>query len=120
MKHVSAFFDVPLRLLEGLTSDIVEQVYSAHTGGMLAGGGLVGFGFGICTRGILRGLQRFGASAEQQIALTLACGYLSFYVANAPCKVSGEPPASGWCGVLGKQVQIAVSPGLPSQVGVQS
>jgi len=56
---------------------------------LAVGGGLVGFGFGICTRGILRGLQRFGASAEQQIALTLACGYLSFYVANAPCKVSG-------------------------------
>ena len=54
----------------------------------------MGIGFGFCTRMILRGLQRFGASAEQQIALTLACGYLSFYVANAPCKVSGEQPRS--------------------------
>lgn len=54
----------------------------------------MGVGFGFCTRMILRGLQRFGASAEQQIALTLACGYLSFYVANAPCKVSGEQGAA--------------------------
>lgn len=54
-----------------------------------AGGGLIGIGYGIATRFILRFLQRFGATAEQQIALTLACGYLSFYTANAPAKVSG-------------------------------
>ncbi len=54
-----------------------------------AGGGLIGLGYGVATRFILRFLQRFGATAEQQIALTLACGYLSFYTANAPAKVSG-------------------------------
>jgi NhaP-type Na+/H+ or K+/H+ antiporter len=56
---------------------------------LLPGGGLIGVGFGIATRFILRFLQRFGATAEQQIALTLACGYLSFYTANSPAKVSG-------------------------------
>ena len=56
---------------------------------LLPGGGLIGFGFGIATRFILRFLQRFGATAEQQIALTLACGYLSFYTANSPAEVSG-------------------------------
>lgn len=50
---------------------------------------MIGMAFGVCTRAVLRRLQRYGATAEQQIALTLACGYLAFYVANAPCKVSG-------------------------------
>lgn len=54
------------------------------------GGFLIGMGFGVCTRTILRFLQRYGATDEQQIALTLALGYLVFYTANAPCKVSGR------------------------------
>lgn len=56
---------------------------------LCAGGGLIGLAFGIATRYTLRILQRFGASFEQQIALTFACGYLSFYVANAPASKSG-------------------------------
>lgn len=59
---------------------------------LLPGGGLIGIGYGMATRFILRFLQRFGATAEQQIALTLACGYLSFYTANSPAKVSGGVP----------------------------
>jgi len=54
-----------------------------------AGGGLIGFGFGFVTRLLLRGMQRWGASAEQQIALTVAGGYLVFYTANSPADVSG-------------------------------
>jgi NhaP-type Na+/H+ or K+/H+ antiporter len=59
---------------------------------LVPGGGLIGIGYGIATRFTLRFLQRFGATAEQQIALTLACGYLSFYTANSPAKVSGGNP----------------------------
>ena len=54
-----------------------------------SGGGLIGFGFGFVTRLLLRGMQRWGASAEQQIALTVAGGYLVFYTANSPADVSG-------------------------------
>ena len=57
---------------------------------MAAGGSLIGIAFGIATRHILGILQRVGASAEQQIALTLAAGYLVFYTANSPAKVSGQ------------------------------
>ena len=56
----------------------------------VAGGGLIGFGFGVVTRLLLRGMQRWGASAEQQIALTVAGGYLVFYTANSPANVSGS------------------------------
>lgn len=59
------------------------------TAWLTAGGFCIGIAFGVCTRTILRFLQRYGATAEQQIALTLALGYLAFYTANAPCKVSG-------------------------------
>ncbi len=57
------------------------------------GGGLIGFGFGFITRLLLRVMQRWGASAEQQIALTVAGGYLVFYTANSPADVSG---VLGW------------------------
>lgn len=65
---------------------VFKAAFPFHTGG-----GLIGLAYGITTRFILRFLQRFGATAEQQIALTLACGYLSFYTANAPAHVSGVP-----------------------------
>ena len=75
-------------------SDITARRVTTH---FLAvtGGGLIGVGFGLATRFTLRFLQRFGATSEQQIALTLASGYLSFYVANAPCKVSGGDGCRG-------------------------
>ena len=64
---------------------------------ILAGGALIGLAFGISTRWLLRFLQRWGASAEQQIALTLAAGYLVFYTANSPAAVSGELPQTILC-----------------------
>ena len=74
---------------------------------LLPGGGLIGFAYGVATRFILRFLQRFGATAEQQIALTLACGYLSFYTANSPAKVSGRPPEAQGSGGVGIQCKAA-------------
>jgi NhaP-type Na+/H+ or K+/H+ antiporter len=80
--------DAVLALMSPLNTKSVDTALMGLTISC-PGGGLIGIGFGIATRFILRFLQRFGATAEQQIALTLACGYLSFYTANAPAKVSG-------------------------------
>ncbi len=55
----------------------------------IAGGALIGFGFGVCTRLLLRIMRRWGATSEQQIAITLAGVYLAFYTANSPAHVSG-------------------------------
>ena len=58
-----------------------------------AGGFLIGIAFGIGTRYVLRWMRHLGAGIEQQVALTFALGYLSFYTANGPAAVSGAPRA---------------------------
>ena len=63
-----------------------------HTGGFL-----IGMAFGIGTRYALRFMRHLGAGIEQQVALTFALGYLSFYTANGPAGVSG--PAQGYMSV---------------------
>lgn len=57
-----------------------------------AGGFLIGMAFGIGTRYVLRWMRHLGAGIEQQVALTFALGYLSFYTANGPAGVSGGAP----------------------------
>jgi hypothetical protein len=59
---------------------------------LAAGGLLIGIAFGIGTRYVLRWMRHLGAGIEQQVALTFALGYLSFYTANGPAAVSGAPP----------------------------
>jgi hypothetical protein len=59
---------------------------------MRAGGGLIGLGFGIAMRYVLRWMRHLGAGIEQQVAMTFACGYLAYYTANAPAAVSGASP----------------------------
>ena len=54
-----------------------------------AGGGLIGLGFGIAMRYVLRWMRHLGAGLEQQVAMTFAGGYLAYYTANAPAEVSG-------------------------------
>ena len=54
-----------------------------------AGGAAIGLGFGIAMRYILRWMRHGGAGIEQQVALTFAVGYLSYYTANAPANFSG-------------------------------
>ena len=44
-------------------------------------------------RYVLRWMRHGGAGIEQQVALTFAVGYLSYYTANAPANVSGLQPA---------------------------
>ena len=65
------------------------------------GGAAIGLAFGIAMRYVLRWMRHGGAGIEQQVALTFAVGYLSYYTANAPANFSG---ASGklqyWSGVL--------------------
>ncbi len=56
---------------------------------LAVGGALIGLGFGIVMRYILRWMRHLGAGIEQQVAMTFAIGYLSYYTANAPAHVSG-------------------------------
>lgn len=56
---------------------------------LAVGGGLIGLAFGITMRYILRWMRHLGAGIEQQVAMTFAIGYLSYYTANAPAHVSG-------------------------------
>jgi hypothetical protein len=37
-------------------------------------------------------MRHLGAGIEQQVAMTFAVGYLSYYTANAPAQVSGGMP----------------------------
>lgn len=53
------------------------------------GGGLIGLAFGVAMRYVLRWMRHLGAGLEQQVAMTFAVGYLSYYTANAPAGVSG-------------------------------
>ena len=55
-----------------------------------AGGVLIGLAFGVAVRWLLRFLRRRDAGRDQQICLTLAAAYLSFYIANSPAQVSGK------------------------------
>ena len=55
-----------------------------------AGGFLTGIVYGFCTQLLLKWMRRLGATTDQQIALTFACAYLSFYTANGPIGVSGD------------------------------
>ena len=55
-----------------------------------AGGLGIGLAFGIACRYVLRFMRYMGASIEQQISLTVALAYLSYYTANAPAHVSGH------------------------------
>lgn len=54
-----------------------------------AGGFAFGLAFGWVTQMMLRYMRRHGLGREQQIALTLAMGYMVYYVANSPGKASG-------------------------------
>ena len=54
-------------------------------------GGLgIGIAFGIACRYILRFMRYMNASIDQQVGLTLALAYLSYYTANSPARVSGD------------------------------
>lgn len=58
---------------------------------VLALGGVgVGLACGVLMHMLMRWMARTGTHTDVVLALTLAGGYLSFYVANAPCQVSGE------------------------------
>ena len=55
---------------------------------------LIGLAFGVAVRWLLGWMRQRGAGRDQQICLTLAVAYLSFYVANSPADVSGQPITS--------------------------
>ncbi len=50
----------------------------------------IGLAFGIVMQYTLRILRRIGGTYDQQVGLTLAGAYLSYYTANAPCNFSGN------------------------------
>jgi len=52
---------------------------------------LIGLAFGVTVRWLLSWMRQRDAGRDQQICLTLAVAYLSFYVANSPANVSGQP-----------------------------
>ena len=56
--------------------------------------------YGFCTQLLLKWMRRLGATTDQQIALTFACAYLSFYTANGPINVSGDHVVSADSGLL--------------------
>ena len=62
-----------------------------------AGGLGIGLAFGIACRYMLRFMRYMNASIDQQVGLTLALAYLSYYVANSPAAVSGKLPSSQSC-----------------------
>ncbi|PRW44236.1 Sodium hydrogen exchanger 7 [Chlorella sorokiniana] len=70
----------PLAVLPLLGAEIAQ---------LAAGGVAVGLAAGWLTRRLLRLLRWFGASASQEVATIVAVGYLAFYLANAPLRVSG-------------------------------
>lgn len=49
------------------------------------GGAAIGLAFGVATRLVLKWMHRRGHKAPEQLALTVAVPFLSFYVANGPC-----------------------------------
>ena len=58
------------------------------------GGAAIGLAFGVATRLVLKWMHRRGHKAPEQLALTVAVPFLSFYVANGPC-ARMTPPAVG-------------------------
>ncbi|EIE21844.1 hypothetical protein COCSUDRAFT_56295 [Coccomyxa subellipsoidea C-169] len=88
------FFRMVKRMQNGKTaSDLgfFEQMLEiASSICWLAFGGVVlGLAFGVLTRLVLRLMHRRGHKAPEQLALIVGMAYLSFYVANGPCGVSG-------------------------------
>ena len=56
-----------------------------HRGCAAPGGAAIGLAFGVATRLVLKWMHRRGHKAPEQLALTVAVPFLSFYVANGPC-----------------------------------
>lgn len=75
----------PQRFLPGLQ----QHLRLSHRACVSAGGMLIGLAFGVAVRWLLRWMRQRDAGRDQQICLTLAVAYLSFYVANSPAEVSG-------------------------------
>lgn len=73
---------------------VLSLTLGSHCISLLAlvstGGALIGLAFGIAMRYVLRWMRHLGAGIEQQVAMTFAVGYLSYYTANAPAAVSGQ------------------------------
>lgn len=65
-----------------------QPSYEARSGADSGGLG-IGLAFGIACRYALRFMRYMGATIDQQVSLTLALAYLSYYTANAPAHVSG-------------------------------
>ncbi|KAK9789036.1 hypothetical protein WJX73_003859 [Symbiochloris irregularis] len=53
------------------------------------GGFLMGLAFGIVTLYLIRYMRSKGAGIDQQVGLTFAMAYMSYYIASAPAGVSG-------------------------------
>ena len=53
---------------------------------LLAGGAAIGIAFALATRLVLKWMHRRGHKAPEQLALTVAMAYMTFYVANGPCE----------------------------------
>ena len=53
---------------------------------LLAGGAAIGIAFALATRLVLKWMHRRGHKAPEQMALTVAMAYMTFYVANGPCE----------------------------------
>ncbi|CAL5219904.1 g1831 [Coccomyxa viridis] len=83
-------------------SEVMESKQGHHANGgqvlgnilskmllLAVGGAVIGLAFGIAMRYVLRWMRHGGAGIEQQVALTFAVGYLSYYTANAPANFSG-------------------------------
>ncbi|KAK9828685.1 hypothetical protein WJX72_001519 [[Myrmecia] bisecta] len=90
----SIFFDLVKQMNHGATGN--EKGILAQLGNVvlqtawLAGGGLlIGLACGVVTRGLLKWMRQRGAKPPEELAITLAMAYLSFYLANAPGHVSG-------------------------------
>ena len=66
------------------------EVYNSWAN-LYAGGLGIGLAFGIACRYILRFMRWMNATIDQQVSLTLALAYLSYYTANSPARVSGIP-----------------------------
>jgi NhaP-type Na+/H+ or K+/H+ antiporter len=49
----------------------------------------VGLCFGLATRKLIKWLRHRGAKPPQELAVSLAMAYLTFYIANLPLQVSG-------------------------------
>ncbi|DBA74298.1 TPA: Son of sevenless 1, variant 2 [Trebouxia sp. C0004] len=90
-------FLVFLKEVQDLQSQTNPPKVGAHEFGVIVGniiwlsvgGMLIGLAFGVTVRWLLSWMRQRDAGRDQQICLTLAVAYLSFYVANSPANVSG-------------------------------